>query len=210
MTLPPDRVATWGTEGLPVDPWTVLRLARYRRRADVPGPVWAAAEAMAGRASALARPVARLRLLGVGGIEERRATLADGTAFTGVAVSRHLRGAASAVAFALTLGPALEAEVTALGARDEPLDAYLLDLAGWAALEGAVRWLRQDLRGAFPGRQLSHRLGPGHRDWPLEEQAGLLALLGGDAPPVHLSPHGVLVPFKSISGLFAIRPAPAP
>ena len=108
--------------------------------------------------------------------------------------------------FILTLGPALEAEVIALGERQELLEAYLLDLAGWAGLEVAVRALRRDVMAALPEARVSHRLGPGHRDWPLEEQRELVGLLEGGATPVRLSEHGVLVPFKSISGIFGVRP----
>ena len=123
----------------------------------------------------------------------------------GQAVARHLAGAPRAIAFVLTLGPALETEVIALGERQESLEAYLLDLAGWAGLEAAVRALRQELARALPRDHVSHRLGPGHRDWPLTEQQGLMSLFGDDAGTVRLSEHGVLVPFKSISGLFALR-----
>ena len=134
-----------------------------------------------------------------------RVTLARGPSFSGHAVARHLAGARRAVAFVLTLGPALEAEVIALGERQELLEAYLLDLAGWAGIEAAVRALRRDLITAFPRARVSHRLGPGHRDWPLTEQRDLVTLFEGDDAPVRLSEHGVLIPFKSISGLFALR-----
>lgn len=209
VRLRPDHVEPWRPDRLSVDPWTVLRLARYRRRDDAPPPVWEAARAMAARAQALAEPVAGLRLVRVAGVAGAAVALVEGPRFSGQAVARHLAGAPLAVAFALTLGPALEAEVAALARREDVLEAYLLDLAGWAGLEAAVRLLRQDLGGALPGQRLSHRLGPGHRDWPLEEQAALLGLLETPDPPVRLSPHGVLVPFKSISGLFAVRDAPS-
>jgi hypothetical protein len=58
---------------------------------------------------------------------------------------------------------------------------------------------------AMPGARVSHRLGPGHRDWPLEEQRALVGLFAGGDTPVRLSEHGVLIPFKSISGLFGVR-----
>ena len=58
---------------------------------------------------------------------------------------------------------------------------------------------------ALPGTRVSHRLGPGHRDWPLTEQAALLSLFDEPEPPVRLSEHGVLIPFKSISGLFGLK-----
>ncbi len=182
-----------------------MRLARYKRRDAAPAAVRDATRAMTARAVELAAPAAWLRLVQVAAVTDTRVALGEGPAFSGRAVARHLVGARQAVAFILTLGPALEAEVAALGERQELLEAYLLDLAGWAGLEVAVRALRQDVIVALPGARVSHRLGPGHRDWPLEEQRELVALLAGGATPVRLSEHGVLVPFKSISGIFALR-----
>jgi hypothetical protein len=207
MRLEPGRVEGWRPAGLRIDPWTVLRLARYRRRDDAPDQVWEAARAATARATALVRPAAALRLVSVATTIDG-VRVVEGADFSGQAVARHLAGAEAAVAFVLTLGAALEAEVAALGARNEALEAYLLDLAGWAALEAAMRALRHDVAARLPAARVSHRLGPGHGDWPIEEQGGLTALLG-DAAPARLSEHGVLVPFKSISGLLAIRRATA-
>ena len=204
------RVEPWRPARVAIEPWTILRLARYRRREEAPAPVWEATRAMAARAEELAAPAARLRVVGVVNVAADRVTLAEGPSFTGQAIARHLAGARRAVAFVLTLGPALEAEVIALGERQEALEAYLLDLAGWAGLEAAVRALRQHLVRSLPGDRVSHRLGPGHRDWPLTEQGMLLSIFDEPDAPVRLSEHGVLIPFKSISGLFAIRSAPAP
>jgi hypothetical protein len=208
VQLVPDRVLPWQPDRLVIDPWTVMRLARYKRRDAATGPVWDATRAMAARAGELATPAAWLRLVRVAAVTDTRVVLGEGPAFSGRAVARHLAGAREALVFILTLGPALEAEVGALGERQELLEAYLLDLAGWAGLEAAVRALRRDVVAALSGARVSHRLGPGHRDWPLEEQRGLVALLEGGAAPVRLSEHGVLIPFKSISGLFALRPDP--
>ena len=205
MQLRPDRVVAWRPERLAIDPWTVLRLARYRRRDDAPAAVWDATRLMATRAGELAVPAGGLRLVRIAAVASAQVSLAEGPRFTGHAVARHLSGARRAVVFVLTLGPALEAEIVALGERQELLDAYLLDLAGWAGIEAAVRALRRDLVAALPRARVSHRLGPGHRDWPLAEQRELVGLFGEDAAPVQLSEHGVLIPFKSISGLFAVR-----
>jgi len=196
-------VVAWRPRALAIDPWTVLRLARYRRRDAASPAVWDAARAMADKAGALARAEARLRLVHVLRSAAGRVTLAEGASFSGDAVARHLAGAPRAVAFALTLGPALEAEIAALNEAGEPLDAYLLDLAGWAGLEAAVRSLRHELVLALPDARVSHRLGPGHLDWPIEEQAALIPLVEGAAPPVRLSEHGVLVPFQEIDRLEA-------
>jgi hypothetical protein len=205
VRLEPDRVLPWQPERLAIDPWTILRLARYRRRDDAPPAVWDATRAMATRAEELAAPAARLRLVRVSAVTPTRVSLAEGPSFSGHAVARHLAGAQDAVAFVLTLGPALEAEVAALGQRQDLLEAYLLDLAGWAGIEAAVRALRRDLVAALPRARVSHRLGPGHRDWPLTEQRALVSLFDEDDAPVRLSEHGVLIPFKSISGVFGVR-----
>jgi hypothetical protein len=203
-----DRVVAWEPDRLAIDPWTVLRLARYRRREDAPTAVWDVTRAMTARAGELVRPAARLRLVRVAHVSADGAVVAGAT-FSGHAIGRHLSGARQAVAFVLTLGPALEAEVVALGERHDLLEAYLLDLAGWAGIEVAARALRRDLVAAVPRAHVSHRLGPGHRDWPLGEQRDLLALLEGagalEPAAVRPSEHGVLIPFKSISGLFALR-----
>jgi hypothetical protein len=210
VRLPLDRVVSWQPDRLVIDPWTVLRLARYRRHDEAPAAVWEATRAMTARAGELAAATAQLRLVRVATVSPDRTALALGTAFSGHAIARHLAGARQAVAFVLTLGPALEAEVIALGERQDLLEAYLLDLAGWAGIEAAARALRRDLVAALPRARVSHRLGPGHRDWPLEEQRDLVALFEGTDAPVRLSEYGVLIPFKSISGLFALRPASDP
>jgi hypothetical protein len=210
VRLQPDRVFPWRPDRLVIEPWTVMRLARYKRHDVAPAAVWDAARAMTARAAELVTPAAWLRLVRVAATSDTRVVLAEGPAFSGHAVARHLAGAREAVVFILTLGSALEAEVIALGERQEFLEAYLLDLAGWAGLEAAVRMLRRDLAAALPEARVSHRLGPGHRDWPLDEQRELVTLLEGGAAPVLLSEHGVLIPFKSISGLFPLRPRQAP
>ncbi|MBI3456983.1 MAG: hypothetical protein HY002_14495, partial [Candidatus Rokubacteria bacterium] len=128
--------------------------------------------------------------------------------FSGRAVGALLGSCPFAAAFVLTIGPRLEAEVAALAERRELLDAFLLDTAGWAAIETAVRALRLDLGARLRPRgwRLTHRLAPGYQDWPLEEQRALLSLFGDAEELVRLSEHGVLIPFKSVSGLFGLAP----
>jgi hypothetical protein len=203
----PGAVERWRPPRLPVDPWTVLRLSRYRRRDEVAPAIWETARAMAARADALIEPAALLAVVPVASRDPRAVRL-GGSVFSGRAVATLLAGCPLAAAFVLTLGPRLEAEVTALAGRRELLESFLLDAAGWAAIEGAVRALRLELRGRVEpaGWRITHRLAPGYRDWPLEEQPALLRLLGETGGLVALSEHGVLVPFKSITGLFGLAP----
>jgi len=208
LRLPTGRVEAWHPPRLTVDPWTVLRLARCRRRESIAPAIWEAASAMAARADALVEPTARLAPVRVAAIEPGGARLAGGPRFSGRTVRAGLAGCPLAVGFVLTLGPRLEQEVSALAERRELLESFLLDTAGWAAIEAAVRTLRLDLRERLrsSGWRVGHRVAPGYGDWPLTEQAALLGLFGADTP-ARLSEHGVLVPFKSVTGVFGLGPA---
>jgi hypothetical protein len=145
----------------------------------------------------------------VSAVEPARVVVAGTTAFSGQAPARLVADCPLAAIFALTLGPRLEAEVATHAERRELLEAYLLDTAGWAAIEAAVRSLRHGLRarGRRDGWRVTHRLAPGYADWPLAEQATLLGVLGETRGLVRLSEHGVLIPFKSITGLFGLQPS---
>jgi hypothetical protein len=204
--LAPGAVERWQPPSFGIDPWLVLRLARYRQRHAVEPAVREAAEAMAARATTLIEPQALLGARPVAAASDTGARLRPGPAFSGRAVGRLLDGCAQAVPFVLTLGPRLEAEAAARVERREWLEAFLLDTAGWAAIETAVRALRQDLRarGRAGGFRVTHRLAPGYADWPLAEQRDLLDCLAGGGGLVRLTEHGVLVPFKSVSGLFGL------
>lgn len=209
--LTPGTVERWEPAPLAIDPWLVLRLSGHRRRDTVPPPIWEAARRMAERAAQLVEPRAVVRVSRVAATGSDAARRVDGFAFSGRAVATLLAGCPSAVTFVLTLGPRLEAETASLGERRELLEAFLLDTAGWAAIETAARDLRLGLaaRARSRGWRLTHRLAPGYLDWPLDEQRALLGLVGDAAGSVQLSEHGVLIPFKSISGLFGLAPARA-
>jgi hypothetical protein len=208
LPLESGRVETWHPTRLTVDPGTVLRLARCRPRDDIAPAIRDAASAMAARAEALVEPTARLAPARVAAVEPGGVRLAGGPRFSGRTVTAGLAGCPLAVGFVLTVGPRLEREVTALAERRELLESFLLDTAGWAAIEAAVRALRLHLRERVrpSGWRVGHRVAPGSGDWPLTEQAALLGLFGADTP-VRLSEHGVLVPFKSVTGVFGLGPA---
>ena len=209
VPLEPGAVEPWQRSSLAIDPWLILRLSRYRRRDAVPPAIWEGARMMASRAEALVSPRALVRVARVAGAGPEGVALAEGATFSGRAVGRLLAGCPLAVAFVLTLGPSLEAETAGLADRRELLEAFLLDTAGWAAIEVAIRALRLDLaaRARTQGQRLTHRLGPGHQDWPLDEQAALVRLLDPAGALARVTEHGVLVPLKSISGLFGIATA---
>ncbi len=112
------------------------------------------------------------------------------------------------MAFVLTLGPAIDAETERLTAADEIVEALFLEMAGWLAVEQATKALAQHVSDRVRSERLglTRRLGPGYVDWPLDEQAGLFALLAGAPLPVRLLESCAMIPKKSRSGLYGLRP----
>jgi hypothetical protein len=187
----------------------ILRFQRYRDLSQVAPPIREAAEAMATLAARLAEPEVVYRATEVAGVGSDTLTLLDGPTFHGRCLGTHVALARAVVGFILTIGPHLDARVAELAAGDELLEALFLDTAGWLAIEDALRAFRAELRGQVrpAGLQLSPRLGPGHLDWPLDEQGLLFALFAGEPLPVTLSEYWVMTPKKSISGLFGLLPS---
>ena len=81
-------------------------------------------------------------------------------------------------------------------------------MAGWLAVEQATRALAWHVSDQIRDQRLglTRRLGPGYVDWPLDEQAGLFALLADVALPVRLLESRAMLPKKSRSGLYGLRP----
>jgi hypothetical protein len=187
----------------------ILRLQKYRDPAGVPPAIRAAAEAAAAEATGLVAPEAVCWRGSVTAVDGAGTVVLEGRhRFTSRALVRLLAPASEAVVVVLTLGAALERRVAALFDAHLPLEAVLLDTAGWAAIELGVREVRQRLREqeAAAGRRVTHRLAPGYRDWPVEDQAALLAVFGDTPLPVSVTESAWLVPVKSISALFGILP----
>lgn len=191
-----------------ISPQVILRLQRYRDLSTVPPSIVEAAEAMARRAEGLIAPAALVLPVPIAVVKEREVQLAGGPALHSRALASMLRASDHAILFLLTLGPRLDAEVGALSEAGELLEAVLLDTAGWAALEAGARGLRAHLleRWRAAGRGVTHRLGPGHLDWPLEEQALLFQAFERGNDLVRLNESGVMVPLKSVSGVYGISP----
>src|SRR5262245_682673 len=95
--LEPGRIERWAPVGLRLDPWTVLRLARYRRRADVAPAIWETARRMTARALALVQPEAALVPVRVQATGTAGVRLAGGAAFSGRAIGRLLAGCPQAI-----------------------------------------------------------------------------------------------------------------
>lgn|SRR5574341_83861 len=192
-----------------VDPDLILRLQKYRKLEAVPAPVRQAARAMAALAESLVEPEGRLWRARVRRVEpEGPVLVGHGVAFQSRALARLLRGATEAVGVLLTIGPRLETRAREMMAEEQFLEALLLDTAGWVAIDALAKALRRDLSADARARgfRLTPRMAPGYADWELEQQRVLFSTFGQEALPVRLTEACVMLPQKSISGIYGLIP----
>lgn len=193
---------------LEVEP--ILRFHRYRGVDQVPPPILEVAMEMVAVAERLAVPRGCFARYPVSHVAAETLAVAEGPTFHGRCLGTHCAVAGEVVCFLLTIGPALDDRVAELTDSKELLEALFLDTAGWLAIERTFRAFRSFLAARLrpEALRLTPRLGPGYLDWPLTEQAAFFSLFDGVPAPVTLTEHCVMVPQKSLSGLFGLIAAP--
>ena len=122
-------------------------------------------------------------------------------------LSERLAGCDTAVLFAATIGPALEARVRAMNDAGDLTRALLADAYGSSAaialgmgLETAVAREFRDL-----GLEPTRRYAPGYGDFELSVQAPLLRLVDAGRIGIALNDECLMIPAKSISGVIGGR-----
>ncbi len=123
-------------------------------------------------------------------------------------IRSHLAGAGEAAVLAVTIGPALEEEVSRLFTAGEYTAGLLLDAAGTAAVEQAA-----DAADAFiadqaarRGLKAKSRFSPGYGDWDITDQPIMVALADGGQIALTVTPSCMLVPRKSVTAVIGLAP----
>lgn len=215
------HVSSWRCPPPHIDPARILRVHRYRDHSKVRPIIRQAAQTAAETALGLCSPDARYVTQPIDKLDGGRLALASGITFTCSAFARHLPDAMHLLAFVMTIGPDLDANVSKLIEDDDdfqPLEALFLETAGWLAIETATKQMAAALKERYAERgwRLSLRMGPGYdypssngsrrERWDLTEQRGLFAMFGADQPPVELMDSCAMKPKMSRSGVFGLSP----
>ncbi|MBI3003289.1 MAG: hypothetical protein HYY54_06700 [candidate division NC10 bacterium] len=198
------------TYDLPLAPREILRLQGYKRPSDIPTPqVLAILEEAVREARRLLAPRHLFDIFDVAEVsgEEIRLAGKETLRFAG---ARRWWGDFRQVGLGvLTLGGALEGRVDALlEAREFPL-AFMLDAAGWVAIEEAALALTNTIGNVHIGRELkvTARHSPGYAGWDIWDQRVLFRLLPAERIGVRINDYCVMIPAKSLSFGVGIGPA---
>jgi len=137
----------------------------------------------------------------------------NGVGFASTRLSKTLRdaGAHSAVAVAVSAGPALEAEARKLWQEGKPDEYFFLEVYGSAVVEHLVTmtgarlcaWAEQRNMAVLP------HYSPGYPEWQIDEQPRLLDLINRTRQhtvpvPLEVLESGMLRPKKSLLAVFGV------
>ncbi len=162
----------------------------------------------------LLRPQAVYKWVTVQGVKGEAVFFDSGEAGREVSVtmgphSDLMKEAEMALVSTVTIGAALNDRIEELNREGHLLEAYLLDSVGVVALGEVGKAVRRlaEKEAESRGWGVSGALAPGSlQGWPVKGQDELCALIPIDQIHVHLNKSGVLIPFKSASGLIGTGP----
>lgn len=125
----------------------------------------------------------------------------------GNSVIKHLDGCEKVICMAVTVGAAIEQEITKKFERGEYLASVLLDAAATAAVEQATDLMEKNFAAKFSkeGYKMRWRFSPGYGDWNLTAQEKLFKISGAEQIGMSLSSALMLEPRKSITAIIGLE-----
>ncbi len=209
----------WSCEPPPIDVPRLLSVHKYKDMTAIRPRIKKSARSAAERAREISSPQAVFIKAQIEKIDGQGISLNAGPRLTCEVFEDKLSGCTELLVFVITLGPALDKEVSD-GFVDgtDPLAPLFLDTAGWLMIEAVTREFSRDMKERHfeEGNSFSPRLAPGYdyrisgtnrrAMWDLSDQQELFSLFGEATLPVELLESGAMVPRMSRSGVFGIRP----
>jgi len=155
------------------------------------------------------KPQLSYRMLDVLEIKHDEICLINDTRFKSSKLACALADTESVCCFLATIGPAVEMEVRHLMRQRHHSEAYILDAMGSLSVENIVEQFYQRMakRQHKINGAVTLRFSPGYCDWPIQQQQELFDLFTDtDTPQIVLNESFLMLPQKSISGLFGLLP----
>ncbi|MEN6414022.1 MAG: methionine synthase [Veillonellales bacterium] len=128
---------------------------------------------------------------------------------TGASICSHLASATAVAILAVTIGPALEQQVTQNFSNGEYTAGLLLDAAGTVAVESAADQLNKLITRQAAGQGLTtlRRFSPGYGDWNITVQPYILSLAQQQTIGITTTERCMLLPRKSVTAIIGLKPA---
>lgn len=190
-----------------------LVLAMHHGRKTPPKLVEQIQEAIE-QAQTLLQPQAVYKWVSVLSVIEKEVILAPGGLAHDIPITIGLHSdlmhkAELALVSVVTIGDQMDKYIRELNKSGLILESYLFDSIGVEALAQAGKAVHRlaETEADSRGWGVGDALAPGSfKGWPIEGQINLCALLPLEQINVKLNNDGVLIPFKSVSGLIGIGP----
>lgn len=124
----------------------------------------------------------------------------------GQSIAKHLSECERVICMAVTVGDAIENEVTGKFRNGQYVPAMLLDAAATCAVEQAADQMEQAIRQAVErdGFKMRSRYSPGYGDWGLDQQKGFFRLTCAKEIGMKLSTAMMLMPRKSVTAIIGL------
>ncbi|SDF43965.1 Vitamin B12 dependent methionine synthase, activation domain [Sporolituus thermophilus DSM 23256] len=127
---------------------------------------------------------------------------------SGANIANHLAGSVQVAVLAVTIGEAIEAEISRRFRQGDAAAALLLDAAGTTAVEAAADQVNAliNREAAHQGMTATKRYSPGYGDWDITVQQHVVALAGGGAIGITVTASSMLIPRKSVTAVIGLKP----
>ncbi len=158
------------------------------------------------RLGSIVKPRIVYSLHPVADVTKTRIQLQNGTVFNSVKMAGALCGSHQVVCFVATLGQDIDDVIETLTQGNNLSEGFVVDTIGSVGTEQLVERFHKIMEGALRrnGKGVTLRFSPGYCDWPITEQHKLFRLVRPGRIGVRLTESSLMVPRKSVSGIFGV------
>jgi hypothetical protein len=141
-------------------------------------------------------------------LSEHKVIIEDTVFDTGKIVTSFLKKSSAVILFSVTCGNKVETLSKQLMKSGHGLEGLIVDLIGSELAESITSYLHNYIEEKLDGTGfgVTNRFSPGYCNWPVSDQHKLFSLLKGNNCGIELTPSSLMLPIKSVSGIFGIGP----
>jgi hypothetical protein len=139
-------------------------------------------------------------------LPKHKVIIEDTTLDTGKIVTSFLKKSDALILFSITCGDKVETLSKHLMKNENGLEGLIVDLIGSELAESITGYLHNYIEEKLAGTGfgVTNRFSPGYCNWPVSDQQKLFSLLKGNNCGIELTPSSLMLPIKSVSGIFGI------